>query len=85
MDASHIVVAGLTGISLALLVWVEIRSRRNCAQEQAVTAGNSRAKQEPNCVAAGSAKEKQPARKRRRGQIRNSEHQNTGVREPSSG
>lgn len=85
MDASHIVVAGLTGISLALLVWVEIRSRRNCAQEQAVTPGNSTATQEPNPVAARSEKEKQPARKKRRGQLRNSEHQNIGVREPSSG
>lgn len=85
MDASHIVVAVFTGISLALLVWVEIRSRRNCAQEQAVTQGNSTAAQESKRVAAASAKEKQPARKRRRGQFRNSEHQNIGLREPWSG
>lgn len=35
MDASHILVGGLTAISIALLVWIEIRSRRNTtAQEQ---------------------------------------------------
>ncbi len=28
MDASHILVGGLTAISIALLVWIEIRSRR---------------------------------------------------------
>ena len=31
MEVSHILVAGLTGMSVALLVWVEIRSRRNRA------------------------------------------------------
>jgi len=31
MDASHILVGGLTAISIALLVWIEIRSRRNAA------------------------------------------------------
>ncbi len=31
MDASHILVGGLTAISVALLVWIEIRSRRNAA------------------------------------------------------
>ncbi len=31
MDVSHILVIGLTAISLALLVWIEIRSRRNRA------------------------------------------------------
>lgn len=31
MDASHILVGGLTAISIALLVWIEIRSRRNTA------------------------------------------------------
>jgi hypothetical protein len=35
MDVSHLVVGGLTAVSVALLVWVEIRSRRNVvAQEQ---------------------------------------------------
>lgn len=29
MDASHLLVGGLTAISVALLVWIEIRSRRN--------------------------------------------------------
>ncbi len=33
MDVSHIVVIGLTAISLALLIWIEIRSRRNSAGE----------------------------------------------------
>jgi hypothetical protein len=31
VEVSHIVVATLTGLSVALLVWVEIRSRRNRA------------------------------------------------------
>lgn len=31
MDASQILVGGLTAISIALLVWIEIRSRRNTA------------------------------------------------------
>ena len=31
MDASHILVGGLTAISIALLVWIEIRSRRIAA------------------------------------------------------
>jgi hypothetical protein len=31
MDASHILVGALTAISLAFLVWIEIRSRRNTA------------------------------------------------------
>jgi hypothetical protein len=35
MDVSHILVGGLTAISVALLVWIEIRSRRNAeAPEQ---------------------------------------------------
>ena len=33
MDASHILVGGLTGISFALLVWIEIRSRRNISAQ----------------------------------------------------
>jgi len=33
MDASHILVGGLTAISIALLVWIEIRSRRNNAAQ----------------------------------------------------
>lgn len=31
MDASHIFVGALTAISFALLIWIEIRSRRNSA------------------------------------------------------
>jgi hypothetical protein len=35
MDASHVLVGGLTAISITLLVWIEVRSRRNsAAQEQ---------------------------------------------------
>ncbi len=34
MDASHIVVGGLTAITLALLVWIEVRSRRQRAAEK---------------------------------------------------
>jgi hypothetical protein len=35
MDASHFLVGGLTAIFVALLIWIEIRSRRNiAAQEQ---------------------------------------------------
>jgi len=35
MDVSHILVGGLTAISIALLVWIEIRSRSNAvAPEQ---------------------------------------------------
>ena len=39
MDASHILVGGLTAVTLGLLVWIELRSRRNTAmQEQAPVA-----------------------------------------------
>ena len=31
MDVSHILVGALTAISIALLVWIEIHSRRNAA------------------------------------------------------
>lgn len=31
MDASYILVGGLTAISIGLLVWIEIRSRRSPA------------------------------------------------------
>ncbi len=34
MDASHFLVGGLTAIFFALLVLIEIRSRRNTAAEQ---------------------------------------------------
>jgi hypothetical protein len=34
MNASHILVGGLTAISIGLLVWIEIRSRRNSATEE---------------------------------------------------
>ncbi len=33
MDASHIVVGVLTAVTIGLLVWIEIRSRRNRAAE----------------------------------------------------
>ena len=33
MDPSHIVVGCLTAITVGLLVWIELRSRRNLAQE----------------------------------------------------
>jgi hypothetical protein len=33
MDASHILVGGLTAIAIALLVWIEIRCRRNSAAQ----------------------------------------------------
>jgi len=33
MEASHILVGGLTAIALALLVWIEIRSRRQSAEQ----------------------------------------------------
>ncbi len=35
MDASHIVVGVLTAVTLALLVWIEMRSRRQRAAERA--------------------------------------------------
>lgn len=54
MDASHILVGGLTGISIALLVWIEIRSRRNAAAP------------EQNPVPAGSAEAQPPPQKRDR-------------------
>ena len=34
MDVSHILVGGLTAISIALLVWIEIRSRRNAVSPE---------------------------------------------------
>jgi len=34
MDPSHFVVGGLTAVTVALLVWIEIRSRRNVAAEK---------------------------------------------------
>ncbi len=37
MDASHIVVGVLTAVTLALLVWIEMRSRRQRAAETAGT------------------------------------------------
>ncbi|HEU5401452.1 MAG TPA: hypothetical protein VFU86_08850 [Terriglobales bacterium] len=33
MDASHILVGGLTAVTLVLLIWIEIRSRGNTAAE----------------------------------------------------
>jgi hypothetical protein len=37
MDASHILVGGLTAITIAWLVWIELRSRRNSPIPQAET------------------------------------------------
>jgi hypothetical protein len=54
MDASHILVGGLTAISIALLVWMEIRSRRNAAEPE----------QSP--ALAGSAEPQPPSQKDRR-------------------
>lgn len=34
MDASHVMVGGLTAVTIVLLVWAEIRSRRNTAREE---------------------------------------------------
>ena len=35
MDASHILVGGLTGVTFFLLVWIELRSRRQAAKATA--------------------------------------------------
>lgn len=32
MDASHFLVGGLTAVSLFLLIWIEVRSRRQAIQ-----------------------------------------------------
>ncbi len=37
MDASHILVAGLSAVTFALLMWVEIRSRRKRAVEKSTS------------------------------------------------
>jgi hypothetical protein len=37
MDASHILVGGLTAITIAFLVWIEIRSRSNTAVQEQTT------------------------------------------------
>ena len=34
MGVDHIMVGGLTAVSIALLVWIEIRSRRNSASQE---------------------------------------------------
>jgi hypothetical protein len=34
MDASHILVGGLAAVTTALLVWIEIRSRRNTVAQE---------------------------------------------------
>ena len=34
MDVSHIVVGGMTAVSIAVLVWIEIRARRNGAEQE---------------------------------------------------
>ena len=36
MDASHVVVGALTAVTVGLLVWIEIRLRRNRAAEKAI-------------------------------------------------
>jgi len=33
MDASHFLVGGLTAISLSLLIWIEVRCRRQVAEK----------------------------------------------------
>lgn len=38
MDAAHIVVGALTAVTFALLVWIEVRSRRNHAEKTAAGA-----------------------------------------------
>ncbi len=38
MDASHILVGGLTAITIAFLVWIEIHSRRNNAVQKHIPA-----------------------------------------------
>lgn len=40
MDPSHFVVGGLTAVTVALLVWIEIRSRRNIAAEKKVASAS---------------------------------------------
>lgn len=39
MDASHAVVGILTAVTFSLLVWIELRSRRNTAQKTAESSG----------------------------------------------
>ena len=58
MDASHIVVATLTGITLALLVWVEIRSRRNSAAEQQSQEGSAETDAGQGSIPGGSIAER---------------------------
>ena len=55
MDASQMVVAVLTGISLALLVWVEIRSRRNSATQEHAPVPSTSAATKQNHVRDSSA------------------------------
>ena len=40
MDASHILVGGLTGVTFFLLVWIELRSRRQAAKAVADSGGD---------------------------------------------
>lgn len=47
MDVSHILVGGLTAISIALLVWIEIRSRRNAAEPEQNDAPSGSAEAQP--------------------------------------
>ena len=47
MDASHILVGGLTAISIALLVWMEIRSRRDSAAREQNPAPSDSANAQP--------------------------------------
>jgi hypothetical protein len=49
MDVSHIMVGGLTAISVALLVWIELRSRRNAAgqEQKAIPEANMPAEHSP--------------------------------------
>lgn len=40
MDGSHILVGGMTAITIALLVWIEIRSRRNTGAQTEQESGS---------------------------------------------
>ena len=73
MDASHIVVVALTGITLALLVWVEIRSRRNSAAEQQshLQGGSVKTEVEQGSTSCGSTEEEPRHGKKVHGQLRN--------------
>jgi hypothetical protein len=39
MAVDHIIVGALTAVSIALLVWIEVRSRRNSASQEEKRSG----------------------------------------------